>query len=174
MSEEKSQQDQIKKLQSEIQELKDRLAKCEKEREEYLAGWQRQRADFLNYKKEEKERFLEFMKFANEGLILELLAILDNFERAKQTIPKDRENDQVIQGFLNIQAQLEDLLKKQGVEEIELKVGEKFDPSVAEVVEMVEDKEKEEETIAEILEKGYKLHGKLIRPAKVKVYKRSN
>ncbi len=139
------------------------LEKCQKERKEYLAGWQRAKADFLNYKKEEKERIEEIFKYTNEDLILKMLPIFDNFELFEK-------NNQVAEGFLEIKRQLQDFLKKQGVEEIK-GVGERFDPNLHEAVEEVESKNKKSGTIVKEIKKGYKLAGKVIRPAKVKIVK---
>jgi len=142
---------------------------CQKKRDEYLAGWQRSRADFLNYKKEEAERIKELFKYVNEGLVLKILPILDNFEQAQKEIPQEKK-DQFLDGLLNIKNQLKDFLRKQGVEEIKA-LGEKFDPNFHEVAEEVETKDKESGIIIEEVKKGYKLNGRVIRPAKVKISK---
>jgi len=165
-------------MEKEIEELKKQLEECQKLREEYLAGWQRARADFLNYKKEEIERIEEILKYADVGLILKILPILDNFEiAARQTFAlqnkssQEKENiDKVIQGFLQIKIQLEEFLKNQGVEKIK-SVGEKFDPNFMEVVETVEAKGKASGIVIEEIQKGYKINGRLLRPAKIKVIK---
>jgi len=165
-------------MEKEIEDLKKKLEECQKLREEYLAGWQRARADFLNYKKEEIERIEEILKYADVGLILKILPILDNFEiAARQTFAlqnkssQEKENiDKVIQGFLQIKIQLEEFLKNQGVEKIK-SVGEKFDPNFMEVVETVEAKGKASGIVIEEIQKGYKINGRLLRPAKIKVIK---
>jgi len=165
-------------MEKEIEELKKQLEECQKLREEYLAGWQRARADFLNYKKEEIERIEEILKYADVGLILKILPILDNFEIAEKKFfalqnksSQEKENiDKVIQGFLQIKIQLEEFLKNQGVEKIK-SVGEKFDPNFMEVVETVEAKGKASGIVIEEIQKGYKINGRLLRPAKIKVIK---
>lgn len=134
---------------SEIEDLK---AKCE----EYLNGWKRERADFLNYKKEEMERIGSLIKYANEEIILNLLPVLDNLSLAANHI-KDPGIDQ-------IKKQLEDFLSKEGIEPVKT-IGEKFDPNTMEAM------EGEGETVLEELQRGYTMHSKLIRPAKVKVSK---
>ncbi|OGZ22905.1 MAG: nucleotide exchange factor GrpE [Candidatus Nealsonbacteria bacterium RIFCSPLOWO2_01_FULL_41_9] len=132
------------------------LEECRKQKDEYLAGWQRERADFLNYKKEEMERIGELLKYAGEEMVLKLLPILDNFELAEKSLPEDLRNNDNIKGLLQIKNQIIDFLKNQGVEEIKT-AGEKFDPNYMEAVE----KEEEER-------KGYKINGRLLRPAKIK------
>jgi len=153
-----------------IEELKKQLEDCRKLKDEYLAGWQRERADFLNYKKEEIERMGEMIKYADIGIILNFLPILDNFEFAEKKLPENLKVDENIKGLLQIKTQIKDFLKSQGVEEIEC-LGKKFDPKLMEVVEEIEVKDKEPSIIIEEIQKGYKIHGRLLRPAKVKVVK---
>jgi molecular chaperone GrpE len=152
------------------EEIKKKLEECEKQKDGYLAGWQRARADFLNYKKEEIERIGEILKYANAELILNILPILDNFEKAEKEIPEDLKNDKNIKGFLQIKIQFQNFLKNQGIEGIKA-VGEKFDPNFHEAVEQVPIEKEESGKIIEEIQKGYKLNGKVIRPAKVRVTK---
>ena len=149
-----------------------KLEECQKQRDEYLAGWQRSRADFLNYKKDEMARIREILKYANEDLILKILPILDNFEKAEKEIPEDKK-DEYLEGLLQIKRQLQDFLKNQGVEEIK-SLNEKFDPNFHEVVEPAFAEAaagKESGIIIEEVQKGYLLNGKVLRPAKVKINK---
>ncbi len=148
---------------------KKKLEECQKQRDEYLAGWQRSRADFLNYKKEEAGRLQEFLKYANGELILRILPILDNFEKAEKEIPPEKKDD-YLKGILQIKTQLQDFLKSQKVENIK-SLGEKFDPNFHEVVEEIAAEGKESGIIVEEVKKGYLLNGQVIRPAKVKVSK---
>ncbi|MDP2967008.1 MAG: nucleotide exchange factor GrpE [bacterium] len=153
-----------------IEELKKKLEECQKLKEEYLAGWQRARADFLNYKKEEIERIEEILKYGGEEFILKILPILDNFDLAEKKLPEDLKNNDSIKGLLQIKTQILDFLRIQGVEEIKT-IGEKFDPNFHEAVEQVELKDKDSGIIVEEVQKGYKINGRLLRPAKVKVVK---
>ena len=165
--EEKKQQE---KAELNIEEIKKKLEECQKLKDEYLTGWQRARADLLNYKKEEMERIGEFLKYADVGLILKILPILDNFELAEKKTSEDLKNNNSIKGILQIKNQFQDFLKNQGVEEINC-LGQKFDPNFQEIVEEVEIKDKESGIITEEIQKGYKINGRLLRPAKVKVAK---
>ena len=158
------------KIEQNIEELKKKLEECEKLKDEYLAGWQRERADFLNYKREELERIGEILKYADVGLVLNILPILDNFEIAEKKIPEDLKNDENVKGILQLKNQILDFLKNQGVEEIK-SLGEKFDPNFMEVVETTEAKDKESGIVVEEIQKGYKINGKVLRPAKVRVTK---
>jgi len=153
-----------------IEGIKKQLEECQKKCEEYLNGWKRERADFLNYKKEEMERIQGLVKYTNEELILKMLPVLDNLDIAEKNLPENLRNDEHIKGILQIKAQILDFLKNQGVEEIK-SVGEKFNPNFHESVGEVESKDKESGTIIEEVKKGYKLAGKVIRPARVKVSK---
>ena len=165
-----------------VEELKKKLEDCQKLKEEYLAGWQRARADLLNYKKGELERVGELIKYADVGIILKILPILDNFEIAARQTPAPSEErvglsgqekekiDKVVQGFLQIKNQFQDFLREQGVAEIK-SVGERFDPNLHEVVEEVEVNDKEHGIIIEEIQKGYKIQDRLLRPAKVRVSK---
>ena len=161
------------------------LEECEKLKDEYLAGWQRERADFLNYKREELERIGEILKYTNIGLILNILPILDNFEIAEKKLPEDLKNDENVKGILQIKNQILNFLKNQGVEEIK-SAGEKFDPNFHEAVEEIEPssanlpagrqgategKDIKSGIIVEEIQKGYKINGKVLRPARVKVAK---
>lgn len=177
--EEKTKQAEEKKELT-IEDIKKQLEECQKLKDEYLAGWQRARADLLNYKKTEMERIGEFVKYADVGLILKILPILDNFELAEKKLPEELKENENVKGILQIKAQLQDFLKNQGVEEIKC-LGEKFDPNFMEVAEEVEVKDKpasaeasagkESGIVIEEIQKGYKLHGKVLRPARVKVVK---
>jgi molecular chaperone GrpE len=152
------------------EDLQKRVEELEKQKAEYLAGWQRERADFLNYKKEEMERVGGFMAYAGEEMITKMLPILDNFEIVEKNLSEETKKDANIQGLLLIKKQIQDFLKSLGAEEIK-SVGEKFDPQIHETVEEVESKEKEPGTIVEEVQKGYKINGRLMRPARVKVTK---
>ena len=156
-----------KKPTKQPENLKEKLRECQKEKEEYLAGWQRSRADFINFKREEGERFKKFFEVEKTEMILKILTILDNFEKA--THQQEKVN-QVVKGFLQIKKQLEDLLKKEGVEEIKAE-GEKFDPNFHEALEKIQVENEELGKVIKEIQKGYTLNGKVIRPAKVKITK---
>lgn len=150
--------------------IKKQLDESQKLRDEYLDSWKRERAAFLNYKKEEAERVGEFVKFANQELISKILPILDNIYIAEKKLPKDLKNNQWVEGILKIKSQILDFLKNQGIEEIKC-LGEKFDPNFQEAIEEVKKSDSESGIIIEEIKKGYLLHGKVIRPAKVKIAK---
>lgn len=160
---------------TELEVMKEKLAECEKLKEEYLNGWQRERANFLNYQKDINKRMEEIIRFANEELIIELLNVLDSFDISINSLNIEglSENEQkIVRGLELIQGQLLNILKLKGLEQISVKKGDNFDPSIHEAMEVVEGEE--DGKIAEEIIKGYKLNGKLIRPAKVKIFKNSS
>jgi len=159
---------EIEELKKEIEELKKKLEETEKLKQEYLKGWQRERADFLNYKMEEEKRFEDFFERKKEKIILEFLPILNNFEIAEKSLKGEK--DSKIEGFLQIKKQILEFLKKLGLEEIKTEK-EKLNLLEHEVVEEVETDDFETGTIIEEVQKGYKLNGKVIKPAKVKIAK---
>ena len=150
----------IKDEDKKIDEMGELKAKCE----EYLNGWKRERADFLNYKKDEMERIGQLAKYANEEIILNILPVLDNLYLAQAHI-----NDN---GLSQVIKQFQDLLKKEGIEHI--KVLEKpFDPNTMEIVgeSSGDPMSANPETVTEEIQRGYIMHGKIIRVAKVKISK---
>jgi molecular chaperone GrpE len=146
------------------------LEKALNERDEYLAGWQRAKADFSNAKKRWEEEIKSYRTVANEGLIEELLPVLQSFEMAfsnKEAWEKADKNWR--SGVEYIYGQLRGVIEQNGVKELN-PIGEKFDPAIHEAMkyEPVEDKSKFG-TVISVIEKGYILGSKLIRPAKVVV-----
>ena len=148
----------------EVADLKKQLEEAKARCEEYLNGWKRERADFLNYKKEEMERIGQMIKYANEELILKIIPILDNIYLAETHVPEELKDHEWTKGFNQIKTQLVEFLKKEGIEEIEV-LGKEFDPSTMETV------DGDGETVAEEVQKGYTMHGKIIRVARVRVAK---
>lgn len=162
---------QPKKEESESIKLKGELEQEKKKSEEYLNSWKRCQADFINYKRHQSEIFDELVKSANQGLILEVLPVYDTFTLAAKHIPEELKSKEWVKGVIQIKSQFENLLKSKGLEETK-SVGEKFNPEVHEVVEMMDSPAGERKPEGEILEEiqtGYKLNGMVIRTAKVKV-----
>ncbi len=148
-------------------ELEEKLAAAEKQRDEYLAGWQRAKADFINYRKEEIERLQNVAKYGTEEFIRELIVFLDNFELAIAAMEKA---GPVEKGIYLIRTQVEDILKRRGVERIGVKTGDAFDTSFMESVAEVEGTAPPG-TVADEIEAGYRLHERVIRPVRVRITK---
>jgi len=140
--------------------------------EEYLKGWQRAQADMSNLRKQMEKEQIEFVKFANAALMCEIIPVLDNLDKALQAYKRTsvQASDEFIQGIEAIRNQLAEVLKKHGVAKIEC-VGKPFNPAEHEALMSEESKEHPEDTVIAELEAGYKLNGKVIRPAKVKISK---
>jgi len=136
------------------------LVECQKMRDEYLNNWKRAVADLSNYKKEEMARMGNLLGYAKEGMFENILPVIDSIYLASQAFGKD--------GFLPIQKQIEEFLKKEGIEALEV-TGKKFDAEIMEIVS--EEEGGESGMVLEELQKGYKMNDKVIRVAKVKVSK---
>jgi len=136
---------------------------------DYLNSWKRCQADFENYRKMQSENSKQLIGFATENIILQMLPILDNFHASTDHIPEDQKNNPWVVGIMHIQKQLETFLKDNGVEEIETKTGDKFDPEIHEAVHQEELRIKNQESgkIVKIVSKGYKIGNKVIRAARV-------
>lgn len=130
----------------------------------------RAHAEFENIKKRIEKDKADFMRYANEGFILDFLPIADNLEIAEKHIKEAKDFKAVRDGVDMIQAQIQKFLKDIGVERVNA-AGEKFDPNMHEAVETTEDEGKEEGLIVQELKPGYRFNGKLIRPAMVRIVK---
>jgi molecular chaperone GrpE len=148
-------------------ELEQKLAEAEQKRDEYLAGWQRAKADFINYKKEELIRLAEIGKYANEELIRELIVVMDNFDLGIAAMEKA---GPVEKGVYMIRAQIEDVLRKRGLERLTTKPGGAFDPAFMEAIAET-DAEWPPGTVADEIEPGYRLNERVIRPVRVRLVK---
>lgn len=155
-----------------IKKLRKKLKKCMEEKREYLDGWQRSKADFMNAKKKEEKLREELISFAKESLMLDLLSSIDNFDMAyadKNAWESVDKNWRI--GIEYIHSQLLKTLGKHGLEQFD-PIGEQFDPARHDSVELVvTDKKDDDHKVLEVMQKGYVLNGKVIRPAKVKVGK---
>ncbi len=129
------------------------------------------KAELINYRKRKDEEVINRLKFANQDLILEIIPVLDNFERAiKLSNSKDESLSKFLDGFKLTYNSLLDTLKRYGVEEIPAE-GQVFDPNMHQAMLVEQNNEKENNIVLEVLIKGYTLNGRVIRPASVKVNK---
>ena len=154
--------------QKDIEKLKKKIEELEREKKEFLEGWQRAKADFSNYKKEEKERMQGLVEYVKQEFLFSFLSLIDNLERAEKELKEEEKSSKTVQGFLQIGKQLREFLKSQGIREIEAK-GKEFNPSLHEAIATVEGEKSGK--VIEVLEKGYMVGNRLLRPAKVKVVK---
>lgn len=141
------------------------------ERDAYYDKYLRSQAEFENARKRLEKDKADFLKYANESLLLEFLPILDNLETAEKHIKEAKDFKAVQEGVDMIQSQIQKFLKDIGIEKVKT-AGEKFDPHVHDPIETVDSDEKNDGMVMEELKPGYRLNGRLLRPASVKVGKK--
>jgi molecular chaperone GrpE len=150
--------------------LRQELDQAKAQANEYLDGWQRARAELANAKKRMERELAEERTSANARLILQLLPVLDDFDRAVGNLPPDLKDASWVEGILLIQRKLHQLLESEGVKEIEA-VGQPFDPTYHEAIGQAEDTDHPEGAVADVAQKGYLLGERVLRPALVRVAK---
>lgn len=139
--------------------------------ESYLSDLKRLQADFENYKKRQAESQKELGGYLIEKLVLDIVPVLDNFRAATSHVPPEQKDSPWVTGIQYIEKQLETVLTENGVTMIDATPGELFDPSLHEAVgtEGTEEESSEQHKIAKVLQKGYKVGTKVVRPARVSV-----
>ena len=154
-----------------IKKLKEELALCKKEREEYLSGWQRSRADYINLKKEREQTREMAARATEERILQELIHVLDSFEMAFANKEQwERVDSDWRHGVEYIYSQMLDILREFHVQKIE-SLGKNFDPNVHESMATLNtDEETKQDIIAEVVSSGYIWREKVLRPAKVKIW----
>lgn len=157
-------------LASEVEELRGRVERAEQEAAENRAAWQRSAADFSNYRRRTEQQREEELGLANESLLLKLLAIVDDFDRAVQHVPPELQSSPWVQGIGAIDRKLDSLLESEGVEPIEVE-GRPFDPHVSEAILHEETTEAPDGTVLKELVRGYRIRDRVLRPALVAVAK---
>ena len=150
-----------------VASLRQALAEEKARAESHLANWQRAQADFINFKRRSEQERDERTKFANATLVLNLLPVVDDLERALASVPTKLAGMTWVDGIRLIYRKLQAILEAQGLSEIKA-AGEPFDPYVHEATMHGEG---EEGIVVEELQKGYKLHDRVIRPTMVVVGK---
>lgn len=151
---------------AELNELRQKAAEFSQLQERLL----RSAADFENAKKRLSKEREEFIKYALEDLVFNLLPVLDNFNFALSHITgNDEKTKSMREGFLLIQKQLLQVLSERGLKLVPAPIGKPFDPHLHEAVGNIFDEDKPEGSIVEEVQIGYELNGKLLRPAKVKI-----
>lgn len=154
-----------------LRKLRKRLEICVKEKQEYLDGWQRIKAEFVNSQRLQEEERRRLAAFAEERLVEELLPTLESFSSATakkdswQSLPQAWR-----QGMEYVYSQLLGVLEGRGLQVID-PLGEKFNPEKHQAVaSLPTSKEEEDQSVAEVLQRGYTLNGKVLKPAQVKIY----
>jgi len=159
---------ETEKMASDIEALQDEIDQLRQSAEEMRNSYLRVMADFDNFRKRQREETARLSNFVREELILKLLPIVDNFERATQAAEAEHSYESLVEGVNLTLRQLHEMLQKEGVEPIEA-AGQEFNPEFHEALMRVETEEYPENTIIDELEKGYTISGKILRPARVRV-----
>jgi len=158
-------------LKKTLKKIRADLKVCKKEKEEYLTGWQKERADFANFKRQEEDRKAIFSEAMRERILTRFLTVIDSFNMAfanKENWEKVDENWR--KGVEYIYTQMNNIFEEYGVKPIG-EVGESFDPSMHESIEMIPtDKKEDDHKVSEVVQKGYKLGERVIRPARVNIF----
>ena len=154
-----------------IKKLRQKIKILEEEKQSYMLGWQRAQADYANFKKEVDVGRIADRKLAGKRLIEEILPVLDAYTMAKgNKVSWEAVDANWRMGVEYIFGQLVSVLEKEGLVQFG-KVGEKFNPSLHESIEIVEtDDSSKDDIIESILSNGYKLGDVVLRPARVKVW----
>ncbi|MFA6383000.1 MAG: nucleotide exchange factor GrpE [Parcubacteria group bacterium] len=139
--------------------------------DKYLDNWKRCQANFENYKKRQVKDSMDLIRYSNENLIMQIIPVLDNFNASLAHVPEDKKDNAWVTGITYIKKQLEDILKNNGVDEVEVKAGDKFNPEIHEAIKQESEKDGQEfkNKIMKVAQNGYKINGKVIRPARVVV-----
>mgnify|MGYP000897234838 FL=1 len=150
----------------------EKIAKLELELQEWKNSYTRKLAEFQNFTRRKEAEVSEMKKYASEGIILKVLDNIDNLERAENASAETKNFDALVEGVNMILRNLKYMLSEEGVEEIEAGEGIEFNPYEHQAM-MTESKEElKDNDIVQVFQKGYKLKGKIIRPAMVTVNKK--
>ncbi len=149
-----------------LKKLRDKLKLCQAEKQEYLDASQRLRADYANLKRTSEQAAEKLAKFANEKLLLDFISVMDGFDQALSLADTDETWREGIQNLAN---KMQGIFQRHGLEAIN-PIGQTFDPNLAQAIANIDtNKAEEDNLVLEVIQKGYQLHHKVIRPAMVKV-----
>ena len=149
----------------------DKVKKLEAELEEWKNSYTRKLAEFQNFTKRKENEVAEMRKYASEGIIVKLLENIDNLERAVDASKESQNFDSLIEGVNMILNNLKNLLTEEGVEEIEA-AGKEYDPYEHKAMITENKEELDDNVVVQVFQKGYKMKGKVVRPAMVTVNKK--
>ncbi len=150
-----------------IELLERELEEARAKSEEHLYNWQRSAADFSNFKRRTDDERAQLSQFTNAILIGKLLGVLDDFDRALESVPPDAQ-DPWIEGVKLVERKLRNVLESEGVTQIDA-IGQSFDPNLHEAVAHEETVDHPDNEVIGEVRRGYRLHDRLIRPALVRV-----
>lgn len=154
-----------------LSDLYEQVQKASDERDQIKEQLLRTMADFQNFRKRMMDEKKQIEERANEKFVLQLLPVLDNFERGLAVMEKGGSVESLVEGVKAIDRQLKIVLEGQKVVRVP-SVGQPFDPEVHEALAMVDSADHEDGTVLDEIESGYKLGDRVIRPARVRVSKK--
>jgi molecular chaperone GrpE len=157
-----------KQLQKKIAEQATQIKELKKTSDDLKKRWMRAQADFDNYRKRSVKEKAEARKYRAQDLVTDMLETLDNFKRALEVETVSDDGAALKKGMEMVLGKLEKALKKEGVEEID-SLGKPFDPNVHQAVMQEASDEHDSGIVTQVLQAGYTLNGRVIRPAMVKV-----
>jgi molecular chaperone GrpE len=156
------------RIQEDLEALRKQLQATEQARDQYLDLATRTKADFENYQKRvQRDRATE-LRYAQAPLASDLLAAIDNLERATAAAQQVGEKGPLVQGVAMVHTQLLDVLRRHGVTRMEAE-GKPFDPALHQAVMQMPSKDHPPMTVVQVLEHGYMIHDRVLRPARVAV-----
>ena len=150
----------------------EKIAKLELELQEWKNSYTRKLAEFQNFTRRKEAEVSEMKKYASEGIILKVLDNIDNLERAENASAETKNFDALVEGVNMILRNLKYMLSEEGVEEVEAGEGVQFNPYEHQAMMTEEKDDLDNDVIVQVFQKGYKLKGKVIRPAMVTVNKK--
>src|SRR3954452_20869253 len=158
-------------LTAELDELRDRAKRAEQEAAENKAAWQRSAADFQNYRRRMDQQREEEAALANEVLLLKLLTIADDFDRAVDHVPPDQQHSPWVEGITAIDRKMRGLLESEGVSAADPAEGKPFDPREHDAIAYEESDDVPDGTVLRELQRGYRIRDRVLRPSLVSVAK---
>jgi len=156
---------------TEGEDLEELLRREQEEREALEEKLLRLRAEFDNYRKRQAREFHRLCSAGKRDLIEELLAVLDNVRRAEELSEEGHSSEEILAGMFQTAGQLNDILRREGLQRLEVGSGDHFDPNVHEAMLAEEVEEAEHDMVLDVFQDGYMLEQELLRPARVKVGK---
>ncbi len=165
-------QAQTPPVEEDLEELRKALEESTKKSEEYLSLLQRLQADFQNFRKRVEQEREEQTRNIKANIILKILPIIDDFDRAVKSIPEKTRQEEWVQGVALIDRKLHSVLESEGLKKIEAE-NKPFNPWEHEAVMQKESSEEKAGEVVDVFREGYKLDDKVIRPAQVAVGKGS-
>lgn len=164
--------EKIKVEETKEETAEEKIVKLEAELQEWKNSYTRKLAEFQNFTKRKENEVAEMKKYASEGIIIKVLDNIDNLERAVVASEETKNFESLVEGVHMILKNLKALLNDEGVEELEATQGLTYNPYEHQAMMTETNEELENDVIVQVFQKGYKLKGKVIRPAMVTVNKK--